>query len=176
MTRTPPLALRVAALVAVFGVAGCQTLGPYGGEVSRQYQEAPPGASPGSCWGKHATPAIIETVTEQILLQPAEVTTDGRVLHPAIYKNETRQQIMRERRETWFETPCEREATPEFIASVQRALAARGLYNGPITGEMDSRTRAAVRAYQAPEGLDSRILSLAASRKLGLSAIPRGGN
>ena len=173
MTHTPALAMRVAALVAVLGVSGCQTLGPTVSEVSRQYQDAPSGATPGSCWGKHATPAIIETVTEQILLQPAEVTTDGRVLNPAIYKTETRQQIIRERRETWFETPCEREATPEFIASVQRALAARGLYNGPITGEMDSRTRAAVRAYQAPEGLDSGILSLAASRKLGLSALPR---
>jgi peptidoglycan hydrolase-like protein with peptidoglycan-binding domain len=38
---------------------------------------------------------------------------------------------------------------------------------------MDARTRAAVRAYQKPEGLDSGILSLAAARRLGLVAVER---
>jgi peptidoglycan hydrolase-like protein with peptidoglycan-binding domain len=36
---------------------------------------------------------------------------------------------------------------------------------------MDNRTRAAVRRFQKPQGLDSGILSLAAARKLGLVAI-----
>lgn len=132
-------------------------------------QVAPPGAAPGTCWGKTVTPAIIETVTDQVMLQPAQVTTDGRVLAPAVFKTETRQQILRERRETWFETPCAPEMTPDFIASLQRALAARGVYSGSITGEMDARTRAAIRRFQAPQGLDSGILSLAAARQMGLA-------
>jgi Putative peptidoglycan binding domain len=139
--------------------------------VTRLNQAAPPGAKQGTCWGKNVTPAIIQTVTHQILVQPAEVRVDGTVTQPAIYKTETLQDIVRERREFWFQTPCEAAQTPEFIASVQRALKVRGLYRGPVNGRMDARTRAAVRRYQKPQGLDSGILSLAAARKLGLVAV-----
>jgi hypothetical protein len=140
-------------------------------EVTRMTQVAPPGAEPGTCWGKEITPAIIETVTEQVILQPAEVRGDGTVTRPAIYKTETNQRIMRERRETWFQTPCPSEMTPEFIASIQRALTVRTVYSGPVNGQMDARTRAAIRRFQAPLGLDSGILSLAAARKLGLVSV-----
>jgi hypothetical protein len=142
-------------------------------DVAYLTQTAPPGAAPGTCWGKHVTPALIETVTEQVLVQPAEVLSDGTVRNPAIYRTETRQQILRERRETWFETPCAETITPEFIESLQRALAVRGLFGGRPTGVMDARTRAAVRQFQKDQGLDSGILSLAAARQLGLVAVPR---
>jgi hypothetical protein len=158
-------------------LAACQSTlplpGPAEPEIVQTVQEAPPGAAPGTCWGKDVTPAVIETVTEQVLVQPAEVRDDGTVLDPAIYKTETRQAIVQERRVTWFETPCASVQTPDFVASVQRALKVRGLYRGPVTGTMDARTRAAVRAYQKPEGLDSGILSLAAARRLGLVAVER---
>ncbi len=144
-------------------------------EVTRFSQAAPPGAEPGSCWGKHVTPAIIETVTHQVLLQPAQVLVDGTVLHPAVYKTETLQDIIRERREIWFLVPCEIDMAPDFIPSMQRALAARGLYNGAISGEMNAGTLAAVRRFQKPQGLDSGILSLAAARKLGLVAVEDAG-
>lgn len=137
--------------------------------------QRPPNAPDGSCWARDTTPAIIETVTEQILLHPAEVGIDGTVRKQAIYKTETRQAIVRERTEIWFETPCAADLTPNFIASVQRALQARGLYRGHVTSQMDSRTRAAIRALQASQGLDSGILSLAAARQLGLIAFERRG-
>ena len=50
-------------------------------------------------------------------------------------------------------------------------LQARGFYSGTVTGEMDTRTQRAIRRYQAPQGLDSSILSLSAARKLGLVAV-----
>lgn len=134
-------------------------------------QVTPPEATPGTCWGKTTSPAVIETVTEQVLVRPAEISSDGTVLKPAAYKTETQQKIVRERQDAWFETLCDAEMTPEFIASVQRALAARDLYSGPVSGEMDARTRAAVRRYQNAQGLDSGILSLAAARRLGLVRI-----
>ncbi len=134
-------------------------------------QVTPPTAAPGTCWGKTTSPAVIETVTEQVIVRPAQIASDGAVIAPAIYKTETQQKIVRERQDAWFQTLCETEMTPEFIASVQRALAARTLYYGPITGEMDARTRAAVRRYQNAQGLDSGILSLAAARKLGLARV-----
>lgn len=140
-------------------------------EITRLRQEAPPGAAPGTCWGKFVIPAIIETTTHQVMLQPAEIRVDGTITHPATFKTETRQEIVRERKETWFRTPCPEVMTPDFISSVQRALKARSVYRGPITGEMDKTTRAAVRKYQKPQGLDSGILSLAAARQLGLVAI-----
>ncbi|WP_010141767.1 peptidoglycan-binding domain-containing protein [Oceanicola sp. S124] len=140
-------------------------------EITRLYARPPPGSDPSQCWGKEVQPAVVETVTAQILMQPAEVHSDGRVTQPAIYKTETRQEIIRERRELWFRVPCDEELTPAFTASLQRALAARGLYTGAINGEMSARTRRAVRAYQAPQGLDSGILSLAAARQLGLAEL-----
>ena len=134
---------------------------------------APPGAKPGTCWGREVSPAVIETVTEQIIVQPAEVLADGTVISPAVYRSETQQRIVEERRETWFETPCDPIWTEEFTASLQRALKARGHYTGSITGTLDKRTRAAIRRYQAPQGLDSSILSLEAARQLGLIAVAR---
>jgi hypothetical protein len=137
------------------------------------HEKAPPGAPEGSCWGKDVTPAVIETVTDRILVQPAEVQDDGTVLSQPIYKLDTRQAIVKERRELWFETPCKDQLTPDFLASLQRALQARGHYHGAVTGEMNTRTQRAIRRYQAPQGLDSSILSLSAARKLGLVAVDR---
>jgi hypothetical protein len=130
----------------------------------------PPDADPSACYANEATPAVIETVTEQVMLQPPQITTDGSVREPAVFVTETRQRIVEERRELWFEIPCQlRTGDNDFIASLQRALAARGHYSGPVTGVMTRRTLRAVRAFQAPQGLDSGILSLAAARQLGLA-------
>ncbi|KAA2311479.1 peptidoglycan-binding protein [Pseudooceanicola sediminis] len=67
-----------------------------------------------------------------------------------------------------FRVPCPAQMTTERIATLQRALAARGLYDGPISGHMSAATRAAIRAYQGARGLDSDLLSLAAARQMGL--------
>lgn len=132
---------------------------------------APPNARAGSCWGRNVTPAIVETVTEQIVVQPAEILADGTVLAPGIYRTETLQRIVKERRETWFETPCEEVWSAEFTASLQRALKVRGLFYGAITSQRDTRTRAAIRRYQKAGGLDSATLSLESARRLGLVAV-----
>lgn len=134
---------------------------------------APPGAAPGTCWGKTVSPAVVETVTRKVLLQPAQISSDGRVQAAPIYKDETQAQVIRPRRENWYEVPCAADLTPEFISSLQRALSARGYYRGPVTGEIDGRTRDAVQRYQKDEGLDSKTLSVAAARKLGLIAVAR---
>ncbi|WP_375690424.1 peptidoglycan-binding domain-containing protein [Pseudooceanicola sp. LIPI14-2-Ac024] len=175
MRLTLPIPAR-AVLLLPLALAACgapeDTLPALGApEVTQIRASAPPGALPGTCWGRDATPAVIETVTDHVLAEPAAVDAAGAVIRPASYRTETRQQIVRERQEVWFRTPCLPEMTPEFIASLQRALAARGLHSGAITGQMDEATRRAVRAYQQPEGLDSGTLSLAAARKLGLSVV-----
>ena len=135
----------------------------------REFQEqAPPGARPGACWGKTVRPGEVAPVRHTILVQPAEVRSDGTVVSPPVYRTEVQDQVIKPTREQWFETPCPPVFTEDFIASLQRALEARDLYAGPISGRMDGRTKTAIRRYQRTEGLDSAILSTAAAKKLGL--------
>lgn len=170
-------------LAAVGGLAACQMAAPEdsftsvidpitssgasGVQVSRGF--GPPDADPESCYGREIEPAVIETITEQILVEPEELDRDGNVRRPAVFLTATEQRIVEDRTETWFETPCAMDDNPEFIANLQRALAVRGHYTGTVTGVMDRATLLAVRAYQEPQGLDSGVLSLAAARQLGLS-------
>ncbi|WP_415920054.1 peptidoglycan-binding domain-containing protein [Tateyamaria sp. SN6-1] len=133
---------------------------------------APPGAAPGTCWDKTVSPAVVETQTRRVQLQPAQISTDGRVQSPPIYKTEEQQIVIEPRRETWFEIPCADVMTPDFIASLQRALAARGHFKGQITGKQDLRTRQAIHSFQRSEGFDNPTLTVAAARKLGLIAVP----
>lgn len=157
-------------------VAGCQMATPdlaalKEPRLSRSTAIAPPGAPKGTCWGRIIEPAVIETRTRQIMVQPAEILADGTVKNSPIYRTETHQEIVKERREIWFETPCEEVMTEEFIASLQRALRVRALYRGIINGQMSAATRAAVRRYQKARGLDTGILTLVSARELGLVVV-----
>lgn len=164
--------------IAASLLAACQAAGPerdgdqtpsrsLEAEVVRSHEEGPPGADPGTCWGHDTTPAVVETVTDQHIVNAETGTGAGAA---PVYRTETRQSILREREEIWFRTPCADELDAEMIEALQRALAARGFYDGPVTGAMDNPTRRAIRAYQRPLGLDSGLLSLNAARQLGIVA------
>ncbi|PHQ95787.1 MAG: peptidoglycan-binding protein [Marinosulfonomonas sp.] len=144
--------------------------------------KAPEDNRSGKCWGKDITPALVETVTEQVLVHAARPvirpSPDGAptyrtVQSPAVYKTLTQQKIITPRSEYWFEVPCAADMGTGFIATLQRALKSRGLFRGAVTGVMDPKTTKAVRWYQKQHGLDSGILSLAAARQLGLVAYAR---
>lgn len=126
-------------------------------EIVSWNQPGPPSTVPGDCWTHTTLPAVIETVTEH-----SETA-------PGVFQSVTDQKIVRNRRKVWFRSPCPAQMTPDFIASLQRALKARGLYSAPLTGAMDALTLRAVRRYQAALGLDSDKLSLGAARELGLA-------
>ena len=125
----------------------------------------------GRCIGRAITPAVIETVTAQELAAPAVPGPDGAVLEPARYRSVIRQQIVRDRQQVQFETLCPPEFTVEFVATLQRALTARGFYLGPITGVLDTATGRAVQDFQRGFGPDSPLLSIAAARVLGIVAL-----
>jgi hypothetical protein len=125
----------------------------------------------GRCIGRAITPAVIETVTAQVLDTPAVFGPDGAVLQPARYRSVTRQNITRDRQQVLFETICPPAFTPEFVATLQRALAARGYYRGAITGLLDTATGRAVQDYQRGTGPDSPLLSIAAARALGIVSL-----
>lgn len=162
--------------LAVTVLAGCQVGGvpkapgqvDLAAEVVRLDRPGPPTRPEGACWESDVTPAVIETVTEQVIVTAEERDAQGRVVKPATYRTDTRARMVRDREEVWFRAPCPADVTVDFVASLQRALKARGYYLLPLTGALDGGTRDAVRRYQADRGLDSPLLSLAAARDLGL--------
>ena len=104
---------------------------------------APENTTDGVCWGKGTTPALVETVTEQVLVRAAGPVTgpspDGAptyktVQSPAVYATRTQQKIITPRADFWFEVPCPAQMDQGFIATLQRALKSRGLFRGTVTG------------------------------------------
>lgn len=161
---------QIFAIAAALVTAACQsTTDPSTGPG----RLAPPGAPPGTCWDNIAVPAVVETVTEQVLVSPAAYNTDGTLYRAAQYRTEVRQNIVRERQENWFQTLCPKEMTDEFVATLQRALKARQAYRGAVTGRYDPSTRAAVRRWQKERGLDSTSLARSTATELGILAVGR---
>lgn len=165
-------------LLLVLGLSGCQTALPQApsGPTSLQKElvvkrgDTPPSDNNGVCWADDVTPAIIETVTEQVLVSPELRGPEGAVIAAAVFQTAVSQRIIQDRKAVWFRTPCPEVLTLEFVATLQRALKARGYYRGELTGQLDLKTQHAVRQYQEPLGLDSERLSLAAARSLGIVA------
>ena len=155
------------ALVVLLGACDAPLAVAPGGSAPSS-QLAPEGAPPGTCWSRISTPAVVETVQEQVLVTPAKINPDGTIGSLPVYRSEDRQQIVTPRQDRWFETPCPPAFTVEFVSSLQRALSARQIYGGLITGAMDVETRRAVRNLQAAGGLDSDVLSLETAQSLGL--------
>ncbi len=162
---------------AMISLAGCVDGGaPRGvtqadlsGNLVPAHGDRPPEGPEGACWARDVTPAVIETELRQEMVTPNGLAADGTPI-PASFRSVTTQKIVQDRREVWFRTPCDAEMTVAFIASLQRALKARGLYTAPVTGRMDDPTARAIRQYQAARGLDSPVLSLDAARDLGIAA------
>lgn len=140
-------------------------------EIITDFTLGPPGAKPGVCYGKDVTPATVEQVTEHRLVEEAKIAENGNIITPARYETVTEARIVDGREQIYFETPCPPRWTPEFIASIQRALMARGLYAEDAHGTLDEATRRAIRTFQIAEGLNSAILSTESARKLGLVEI-----
>ncbi|MGZ9811749.1 peptidoglycan-binding domain-containing protein [Pseudoroseicyclus sp. H15] len=122
----------------------------------------------GRCFGRDIQPAVIETVTAHELASPEVRGEDGTVVTPASYRTVTRQNIARERQDVRFETLCPPVYTAPFVESLQRALAARGYYDGPVSGQLDVATGRAIQDFQRGRGPDSPLLSLYAAQALGL--------
>ena len=183
--QAPAFRTPIAAIVCALLVAGCAptpsaSRAPGGGDAAAFANEIVtrrPSPRAGECWHREMLPAVFETVTEQVLERPARIDPEtGATREPARFSTVTQQRVLRDRREVWFRVPCTDDGagSPGFNATLQRALKARGLYDAPVTGEMDAATREAVRRWQAARGLNSDVVSLAAARALGIVAADFG--
>lgn len=180
MTRSTTLFLMAGLLLSA-----CKTPGSYvpeapsranlSAELIRLDSPGPPPGPEGACWASDITPLVVETVSEQIMVAPEKIGPDGAVISPARFRTETQQRIVQEREEIWFRVPCSHDWSVDFVATLQRALKARGYYLLPVTGGYDAPTRDAVHRFQIERGLDSPQLSLAAARELGIVAADRAG-
>lgn len=174
MTRSHALAC--AFLAAVLTAPGCTLPGNGSPQAPPVGRDAPQDAAPGTCWDKTTTPAVIETVTETLLVQPAQVSSSGTVQSPPVYRSVARPRIVTPRRETWFEMPCPADLTPDFLASVRRALSARGYEVGAPGAVLDPQTEAGLARYQTDQAIAAPrpgALTVETARQLGLWAVPR---
>jgi len=122
----------------------------------------------GACVARTAPRTATVVISEQVEVAPAVLAPDGTVISEAIFRNQTRpvEEVLDEG--TRFETLCPFEYTPERLMTLQRALKARLVYTGPITGVMDDATRAAIQEVQAPLGFDSPILERGTAQIFGI--------
>ena len=98
-------------------------------------------------------------------VEPARSET---ITHPAIYKDVTRQNIKRGAEPVWLEVLCERNANPALVRDVQKALKARGYFQGPVTGTLGQQTIQAMQKFQADQGLAQGQVSMESVRALGI--------
>jgi putative peptidoglycan binding protein len=132
---------------------------------------APAGSRAGSCYVRDISPAVVESITEQVQIKPELLDRNtGDVIQQAGYRTEIRQRIISERAEIMVQTPCPETQDFAFIATLQRALKARGFYLANVTGIMDARTRRAIRGYQVARGVNSDVLSVDSAIEMGLIA------
>ena len=175
LARRQPVAI-FAALVLM----SCQSVPPIGlAQTSTQIVvlrlkagEAPP-QSLGKCWASDTSPAVIETITEQVQVLPERRDGAGNITQAAQFQTHTAQRMVTDRAVVWFASPCPDAITVSFVASLQRALKARGRFFAPVTGAWDAETLAALQKFQRERGLDSPVISLAAAQELGLVAADR---
>ncbi len=164
-------------MIAGAVLAACQSGGalpaPHSG-ADIALTKLPDGQSPhsaaGICWASATTPAVIETVTEQVMVRSERRDANGQIIRTAQFETKTAQRLVQDRETVWFRAPCAPDITVSLIASLQRALKARGRFYAEITGVYDAATGAAVRKLQAERGLDSPVLAQETIRELGLAA------
>lgn len=163
-------------LLAAFALGACQSGQPDAPELVQRADTVQPrlaGTAQPGCWATDTIPAQGEMVLDEVVITPARTDERGRVVEPAVTAWRERMSETDVSEERLFAVPCPEQMDTDFIAALQRALKVRGLFVGEVNGEMDADTRAAIRAWQRPLGLDSGVLSLDAARQLGLVALGR---
>jgi len=153
--------LLIIGTLCITGLSACNTTAV--DEIARR--------SGDQCYFENITPAEISTQVKTRLVQPEKRNTAGQLVSPAQYETTRIQTITKARSITKIDAVCPEDLTPEFIASVQRAFKARGLFSSTITGSMDTSTRRAILNFQTVRGVKSATVMKATAQELGLTVI-----
>lgn len=129
-------------------------------------------AADGRCFGNTRGTDSFETVVNQVEVLPENRTASGTLINPAIMRNEATRIRVPSEETVRFETICPPRYTEPFVLSLQRALAARGAYNGAINGQLDAETSRAIQLFQLTRGINSALLATATAQELGLIVVP----
>ncbi len=127
----------------------------------------------GRCFARMAGPTRTDIVTELVEVQPEVKDRNGVVTQPAIFRNVTGPKTVVTGQGARFETVCPQVYTPDFVATLQRALIVRRAYDGEVTGLMDEATSLALQQFQRGMDVDSPLLAMRVGRDLGIVAVPR---
>ncbi len=111
-------------------------------------------------------PAQYTTIKVTTVVKPAEVK---RVQIPAQYREVTKREMVSPSRVVWKRVVCKSSITSGTIIELQKALKAKGLYNGPIDGIVGSMTRAAVKEYQRANNLPVGGITYQVLKSLGIT-------
>lgn len=123
-----------------------------------------------ACWETAILPAEYEQNPEA---SSSQITKDHIDSAPVSDRKSAEQKIIKPQEEVRYRSLCADQKTPEFLSSLQRALAVRDYYQGPITGKLDTPTQAAIKRYQEAKGSRLPTITLETARELGLIAINR---
>lgn len=165
MTRAVPL------LLALCACASPQSDPPASVAVPVIQQAEIQTMADGRCFSFDPGPPTFETITQQVIAVPEQRAADGSVTQPAIFRNVDRQvEVIRENPPR-FQVVCPQDLSQNFVASLQRALAARNAYAGAINGLIDDATKTAILQFQAESGTYSSNLAMVTAQSLGLLSI-----
>jgi hypothetical protein len=87
---------------------------------------------------------------------------------PAVYRTEKVNKVVRQGGLGWERVFCGGQLDAGFMAKVQAALASRGYDAGPADGQARPETYAALRRFQAANGLSQGQLTIESARALGV--------
>ncbi|MGA9659717.1 MAG: peptidoglycan-binding domain-containing protein [Asticcacaulis sp.] len=118
---------------------------------------------------EEVVPAVYEKRRVKRVVQEARTET---YTVPAVYDDVMRTRVVGEAEPVWREVICGKNTSPQKIAEVQRALAARGYNPGKIDGQLGQQTVAAMQKFQADNGLPQGQPSVEAVRLLGVPLVP----
>jgi len=109
-------------------------------------------------------PATYKTIKTTKLVTPERTK---KTVIPATYKTISKQVKVSEQSVKWMPVLCKSSMTIETISKIQRALSSAG-FKTPVTGTLDSATKASVKAYQMKKGLTVSGLSIDTLKRLGV--------
>ena len=150
--------LLIIGTLCITGLCACNTTAV--DEIARRSSD--------QCYFEKITPAEISTQVKTRLVQPEKHNTAGQLVLPEQYETIRTQTITKPRSVTKIDAVCPEDLTPKFIASLQRAFQAHGVFFSTITGAMDTPTRRAILNFQTARGVESATVMKATAQELGL--------